>query len=49
VLCSTFKTRAPRPRQENIAADGMPMPCADGRHALCLLTTLVSDPATIRR
>jgi 5-methyltetrahydropteroyltriglutamate--homocysteine methyltransferase len=24
----------------NITADGMPMPCADGRHALCLLTTL---------
>ena len=24
----------------NMAADGMPMPCADGRHVLCLLTTL---------
>ena len=31
----------------NIAADGMPMPFADGRHALCLLTTLAGDPATI--
>jgi 5-methyltetrahydropteroyltriglutamate--homocysteine methyltransferase len=33
----------------NIAADGMPMPCADGRHAWCLLTTSAGDPATIRR
>ena len=32
----------------NIAADGIPMPCADGRHAVCLLTTLASDPATIQ-
>jgi len=30
----------------NIAADGIPIP-ADGRHALCLLTTLAADPATI--
>ena len=33
----------------DIAADGMPVPCADGRHAWCLLTTLAGDPATIRR
>jgi 5-methyltetrahydropteroyltriglutamate--homocysteine methyltransferase len=33
----------------NIAADGMPMPFADGRHAWCLLTTLAGDPARIRR
>jgi 5-methyltetrahydropteroyltriglutamate--homocysteine methyltransferase len=33
----------------NIAADGIPMPFADGRHAWCLLTTLAADPATIRR
>jgi 5-methyltetrahydropteroyltriglutamate--homocysteine methyltransferase len=32
----------------NIAADGMPMPCADGRHAWCQLTTLAGAPATIR-
>jgi 5-methyltetrahydropteroyltriglutamate--homocysteine methyltransferase len=32
----------------NIAADGMPMPFADARHALCLLTTLAGDPATRR-
>jgi 5-methyltetrahydropteroyltriglutamate--homocysteine methyltransferase len=31
----------------NIAADGIPMPGADGRHALCLLT-LAGDPAMIR-
>jgi hypothetical protein len=37
------------PRQENSAADSMPVPCADGRHAWCLLTTLAGDPATIRR
>jgi len=32
----------------NIAADGIPIPFADGRHALCLLTTLAGHPATIR-
>jgi len=32
----------------NIAADGIPIPFADGRHALCLLTTLAGDPAMIR-
>jgi 5-methyltetrahydropteroyltriglutamate--homocysteine methyltransferase len=31
----------------NIAADGIPVPFADGRHASCLLTTLAADPATI--
>ena len=33
----------------NIAADGIPIPFADGRHALCLVTTLAGDPAMIRR
>ena len=33
----------------NMAADGMPMPCADGRHAWCLRTTLAGDPATMQR
>jgi hypothetical protein len=31
----------------NIAADGIPIPFADCRHALCLLTTLAADPATV--
>ncbi len=31
----------------NIAADGIPIPFADGRHALCLLATLAANPATI--
>src|SRR5258708_11282563 len=31
----------------NIAADGIPIPFADGRHALCLPTTLAADPAMI--
>jgi 5-methyltetrahydropteroyltriglutamate--homocysteine methyltransferase len=31
----------------NIAADGIPIPFADGRHALCLHATLATDPATI--
>jgi 5-methyltetrahydropteroyltriglutamate--homocysteine methyltransferase len=31
----------------NIAADGIPIPFADGRLALYLLTTLAADPATI--
>jgi 5-methyltetrahydropteroyltriglutamate--homocysteine methyltransferase len=33
----------------NMAADGMPMPGGDGRHAWCRLTTLAGDPATTRR
>jgi 5-methyltetrahydropteroyltriglutamate--homocysteine methyltransferase len=32
---------------KNIAADGLPIPFADGRHALCLPTTLAADPAAI--
>ncbi len=31
----------------NIAADLIPIPFADGGHALCLLTTLATHPATI--
>jgi hypothetical protein len=31
----------------NIAADLIPIPFADGRHALCLLTTLATHPGTI--
>jgi|SoiMetStandDraft_2_1073263.scaffolds.fasta_scaffold84869_2 hypothetical protein len=31
----------------SIAADGIPIPFADGRDALCLLTTLATHPATI--
>ncbi len=31
----------------NIAADGIPIPFADGRQALCLLATLAADPAAI--
>jgi hypothetical protein len=38
----------PLDRLTDMAADGMPMPSADGRQTLCLLTTFAGDPATIR-
>ena len=31
----------------SFAADGIPVPFLDGRHALCLPATLAADPATI--
>jgi Ubiquitinol-cytochrome C reductase Fe-S subunit TAT signal len=31
----------------NIAADGIPISFEDGRHALCLFTTLAADPAMV--